>query len=226
VALKVIGAGLGRTGTVSLKLALERLGFGRSYHMLEVIGTPGHTELWQQVADGRPDWDAIFAGYGATTDYPACACWRELADFYPDAKIVLSVRDPDKWFDSTQATIFTPETKATLDSARFAGVAKLMYGIHPDLYDRASMVAAFQRHSQAVIDGIAKERLLVYDVAQGWAPLCEFLGVPVPDAPFPRANVRTEINDIFAQSHHADGSFDADRMQQMMTSKLPTRDPS
>jgi hypothetical protein len=221
--LKVIGAGLGRTGTVSLKIALEQLGVGRCYHMLEAIANPGHLELWRQAAEGRPDWAAIFADYGATVDYPGCACWRELAEFYPSAKIVLSVRDPDEWFDSTQATIFSPDTVAALASPRFAPVAKLMDRLHPNRYDRAAMVAAFKRHTQAVIDGIPKERLLVYRVDQGWGPLCGFLGIPVPDKPFPRANVRAEIAAIFARSQNADGTFDADRMQKMMSDKLPPR---
>jgi hypothetical protein len=223
MALKIIGAGLGRTGTVSLKLALEQLGFGPSYHMLEMLAKPAHLDLWRQAAEGRPDWDAIFAGYAATVDYPGCTCWRELADFYPAAKIVLSVRDPDLWFESTQATIFSADTKATLASAKFAPVARLMDRVHPDRYDRAAMVAAFNRHTRAVIDGIAKERLLIYRIDQGWEPLCAFLGVPVPDAPFPRANVRAEIAGIFAQSHNADGTFNVDNMHDMMTRKLPPR---
>jgi Sulfotransferase domain len=226
MALQVIGAGLGRTGTVSLKVALEQLGIGRCYHMLEVIGTPGHTELWQDVADGRPDWEAIFADYGATADYPGCTCWRELAAFYPLAKVILSVRDPVSWFESTQATIFRPDTKATLAGARFAGVATLMHRVHPEMYDRAAMVAAFERHTRAVIDGIPRERLLVYRIEQGWDPLCAFLRVPIPDMPFPRANVRAEIDGIFARSTNADGTFNADRLQKMMTDNLPGRDPS
>jgi hypothetical protein len=221
MALRVIGAGLGRTGTVSLKIALEQLGAGRCYHMLELIANPAHMALWQQAADGRPDWDAIFTGYGATVDYPGCTCWRELSDFYPAAKIVLSVRDPEAWFESVQATIFGPDTRETLASAQFATVAILMNRVHPQRYDRAAMVAAFEIHTKAVIDAIPKERLLVYRIEQGWKPLCEFLGVPVPDTPFPRANARAEINDVFARSRNADGSFNADHMHQMMRDKLP-----
>jgi Sulfotransferase domain len=223
MALKIIGAGLGRTGTVSLKIALEQLGVGRCYHMLELLANPAHMALWQKAVDGRPDWDAIFADYGATVDYPGCACWRELAAFYPAAKVVLTVRDPDAWFDSTQATIFSADTKETLADPKFATVAALMNRLHPDRYDRVSMAAAFERHTRAVIGGIPKERLLVYQVGEGWEPLCAFLGVPVPDMPFPRANVREEIKGIFAQSRNADGSFNVDHMQQMMTDKIPPR---
>ncbi len=223
MALKIIGAGMGRTGTVSLKIALEQLGFGRCYHMLELLAHEDHMALWAAVADGRPDWDAIFAGYDATVDYPGCACWRELAAFYPAAKVVLTVRDPDQWFDSTQATIFSADTKETLADPRFAPIARLMHRLHPDRYDRAAMVAAFNRHTRAVTDGIPKDRLLVYRVGEGWAPLCAFLGVPVPDRPFPRANVRAEIEAIFARSQNADGSFNVGQMRQMMTDKIPPR---
>lgn len=223
MALQVIGAGLGRTGTVSLKIALEQLGFGRCYHMLEMLAKPGHLERWRDVADGRPDWDAIYAGYAATVDYPGCTCWRELADFYPSAKIILTVRDAESWFESTQATIFSPQTRETLASAKFVPVARLMDRVHPSRYDRTAMVADFTKHIRAVMDGVPRDRLLVYDVAQGWEPLCRFLGTSVPDAPFPRANVREEIKAIFAQSQGGDGTFDVDRMQRLMTDKLPPR---
>lgn len=223
MALHVIGAGLGRTGTVSLKIALEQLGFGRCYHMLEMLGNPGHTTLWRDVADGKPDWDKIFDGYGATMDYPACVCWRELATYYPAAKIVLSVRDPEKWFESVHATIFRPDTKETFNNPDLAGILALMNRVHADRYDRAALVAAFKRHVAAVTDVVPKERLLVYEVAHGWEPLCAFLGVPVPAAPFPHANVRAEINEVFGETRNADGSLDVERMRRMMTGKLPPR---
>jgi hypothetical protein len=132
MALQVIGAGLGRKGTVSLKVALEQLGFGRCYHMLEMLGNPGHTALWRDIADGKPDWDTIFDGYGASMDYPAGTCWRELADYYPAAKVVLSVRDPEKWFESVHATIFRPDTTETFNNPDLAGILALMNRVHPD----------------------------------------------------------------------------------------------
>ena len=102
MALKIIGAGLGRTGTLSLKLALEQLGFGPCYHMVEVMLHLESIPLWIQAADGNSPWDGIFNNYSATVDYPGCAFWRQLADFYTDAKVLLSVRDPEQWFESTQ----------------------------------------------------------------------------------------------------------------------------
>src|SRR5262245_22761171 len=98
MALKVVGAGLGRTGTLSLKLALEQIGFGPCYHMVEVMMRPETAApLWIKAADGNPDWEAIFNGYAASVDYPGCAFWQQLADFYPDAKVILTVRDPEQW---------------------------------------------------------------------------------------------------------------------------------
>jgi hypothetical protein len=191
--LKVIGAGLGRTGTVSLKLALEQLGVGRCYHMTELLAHPEHLPQWQRAIDGQPDWSALFAGYGATVDYPACIYWRELADLYPQAKVILTERDPDEWFASTQATIFSAVLRERGAGSPIAFVLKKLDALHGNLDDRAAMVDSFRRHSRAVIDGIARQRLLVYQVEQGWEPLCEFLGVPVPDTPFPRANTRAEF---------------------------------
>ncbi len=222
--LQIIGAGLGRTGTVSLKLALEQLGFAPCYHMLELMANPPQMELWRQAADGTlNDWERLYADYRATVDYPGCACWRELAAFYPSARVIMSVRDPDDWFNSTQSTIFSPATRATLAQPQFAPVAALMDRIHPERNDRAAMTAAFEHHNRSVIDGVAEERLLVYRLEQGWAPLCAFLGVPIPDTPFPRTNSRAEIAALIAQSQQAPGTLDVGRLQQLMTRRLPPR---
>ncbi len=189
--LRVIGAGLGRTGTLSLKTAFEQhLGFKRCYHMGEV--SEAAHPLWIAAADGHPDWDRIFDGYDATTDYPACSFWRELADYYPDAKVLLSVRDPNKWFNSTQETIFSPELIAGMQSAppsqrEFIDKCVLA-GFGDHIHDREFMVAHFNRHIEEVKRAIPKDRLLIFDVKEGWEPLCAFLGVPVPQEPFPHVN--------------------------------------
>jgi hypothetical protein len=193
--LKVIGAGLGRTGTASLKVALEQLLGGRCYHMSECFGNPANPPLWLEAAHGRPDWEAIFRDYVATVDYPACGFWRELADYYPDAKVLLSVRDPDKWFESTRETIFSDDIRElathTPDSAFFDACVNKDFVGH--FGDRAFITDYFRRHSKAVIAAIPKERLLVYEAGQGWEPLCAFLGVPVPDTPFPHVNTRSDF---------------------------------
>ena len=107
MALELIGAGLGRTGTLSLKAALERLGYAPCYHMIEVLTAPERGRHWlARTPTGARDWDAIFRGYRATVDWPAAAFWRELVDRYPDAKVLLSLRDADRWYDSVMNTIY------------------------------------------------------------------------------------------------------------------------
>jgi hypothetical protein len=194
--LAVIGAGLGRTATFSLKFALEHLGFGPCYHMSEVFsGARRNVPLWLDAVGGRPDWKAIFAGFHSTTDYPACTYWRELAAFYPRAKVVLTVRDPNSWFDSVSETIFSD---AMQNSLAGSPTGELMQGAIFDAFggrmrDRAFMTKWFVRRNNEVIDSLPPERLLVFSPKDGWAPLCAFLGVPVPAEPFPRVNSRDEL---------------------------------
>lgn len=194
MALKVIGAGLGRTGTLSLKLALEQLGFGPCYHMTEVLMEPARGAGWLRAAGGQPDWNAVFSEFASTVDYPGCVYWRELAQFYPSAKVLLSVRDPRDWFDSTQQTIFSEEhNKPLINSALAEFFEKTVFEAFGDrIHDRDFMIAAFRRHNAEVEKAVPQSRLLVYEVTQGWPPLCKFLGVPVPDSPFPRVNSREE----------------------------------
>ncbi|MBO0749962.1 MAG: hypothetical protein J2O44_05990 [Porphyrobacter sp.] len=194
--LKVIGAGLGRTGTMSLKLALEELGFDRCYHMVEVFAhMPESLRLWEAAARGEPDWEATFAGYAATVDYLGCTFWRELAARYPDAKVILSTRNPDSWFDSVSRTIFSPETRASITAspmqAFFEGTVLADFD-KQRMSDRAYMIDRFERWNAAVIAEVPAERLLVFEARQGWEPLCEFLDVAVPDTPYPRVNSSDE----------------------------------
>jgi hypothetical protein len=193
--LKVIGAGLGRTGTMSLKLALERIGLSPCYHMAELMMNPARVPLWIDVADGKPNWEAVFEGYPATTDYPACIWWRELASAYPNAKVILTLRDPEKWFESTQATIFSETMAARIESSPLVPFfEKTVWKAFGDrIHDRAFMIEQFERHNAAVKAAIPRKRLLVYEVSEGWEPLCEFLGVDVPDTPFPKVNSREEL---------------------------------
>jgi hypothetical protein len=194
MALKLIGAGLGRTGTLSLKLALEQLGIGPCYHMAEVLMDPSRGAAWVHAADGNPDWNSIFEGFAATVDYPGCAYWRDLLQFYPSAKVLLSVRNPQDWFESTQQTIFSEEhSKPLVQSSLKQFFDKTVFKIYGDrIHDRDFMIDAFRRHNEEVQSLVPRDRLLVYEVAQGWPPLCKFLGVPAPDSPFPRVNSREE----------------------------------
>ena len=197
MALEVIGAGLGRNATFTLKFALEKLGFGPCFHMAELFAdVRRRLPLWLDVVDGRPDWDAVFEGFRSVTDYPACTWWRELAAYYPDAKIVLTTRDPDSWFDSVSETIFSPRMQATLVGTP---AERMMQGAIYDAFkggsmtDRAFMTDWYRRRNEEVIASLPPERLLVFHPKEGWEPLCEFLGVPVPDGPFPRVNSRDEL---------------------------------
>jgi hypothetical protein len=188
--LSVIGAGFGRTGTMSLKLALEQLGIGPCYHMSEVFKNPAAPGYWEAATDGKPvDWEEVFAGYRSTVDWPSATFYKELTDAYPDAKVILTVRDPEAWFTSTQATIFASRIfeDATSDWGR------MVLKVVGDLFDRemsnkAKLIDVYNRHNETVQRVIPAERLLVYDLSEGWDPLCSFLGVPVPDEPMPNTN--------------------------------------
>lgn len=197
MSLKLIGAGLGRTGTLSLKAALERLGFAPCYHMIEVLTVPERGRHWlEKTQNGDYDWDAIFHGYRATVDWPAAAFWRELASRYSDAKVVLSLRDPDRWYDSVMNTIYPvmqqgpPERAPRILHDFHAMVVALIFErtFGGRLGDRAHAKRVFEAHNQAVIDAIPGSRLLVYRAGDGWEPLCRFLDVPVPAEAFPHLN--------------------------------------
>ena len=195
--LKVIGAGFGRTGTLSLKIALERIGFGPCYHMTEVFPRRDHVARWRRLAfEQLMDWDEIFRGFGATVDWPAARWWREIAAHFPEAKVLLSVRDPEAWYKSVTDTIYQPMKSPAPDGApelarlqtEMARKAILSETFDNRFEDKAHTIEVFQKHNQAVRDAIDPARLLVFDVREGWGPLCRFLEVPVPDEPFPRLN--------------------------------------
>jgi hypothetical protein len=212
--LEVIGAGYGRTGTLSLKLALEHLGLGPCFHMSEAIANPACMPGWVAATRGRPDWERLFEGYRATVDHPGCVFYRELAALYPRAKVILTVRDPSDWFDSTQATVFSPTMRARVADPLFkeflTGTVWGLFGAGID--DRAFMVEAFERHTAEVKRAIAAERLLVFEVSQGWEPLCRFLGVAVPSRPFPRVNSRAEMAAMLALAGAHDRGFEKEAM--------------
>jgi hypothetical protein len=193
MALKIVGTGLGRTGTKSLQSALNMLGLGPCHHMVEVFAQPQSAGLWVEAAKGRPDWEAIFAGYQSVVDYPGAQFWRELTAYYPDAKVLHTVRDPDLWFDSTQVTIFSPESPARRPSSMTEFFNTFLGEFGTRLHDRKYMTDYFRDHTRKVVEAIPTKRLLIYEVSQGWGPLCEFLGVEVPATPFPAENSRAEF---------------------------------
>jgi hypothetical protein len=197
--LSVIGAGFGRTGTESMKLALEMLGLGPCHHMKEVLGDPEQTALWRGIAAGDPpDWEAAFAGYKASVDWPSAFFWRELADLYPEAKILLTVRSAESWHASMEKTIFKTLRESTgPDSVGMKLVAGGVFGGRLD--DPAHAIAIYERNTAEVQAAFPPERLLTYHLGDGWEPLCRFVDKPVPDAPYPRSNSTAEFNAIFSE---------------------------
>ncbi len=195
--LKVVGAGFGRTGTLSLKNALEKLGFGPCYHMAEVFQRPEHAAMWHRLAFGHGmDWGLIFRDFRATVDWPAARWWREIAAHYPEAKVLLSVRDPEAWYKSVSDTIYPPMKLPLPDGVpenlrlqnEMARKAILAETFDNRFEDKAHTIEVFERHNREVRDAIDPARLLVFDVREGWTPLCSFLEAPIPDEPFPRLN--------------------------------------
>jgi len=192
--LSVIGAGLGRTGTLSLKFALEQLGLGRCYHMMEVFGLAAAPGQWTRAADGEVmDWDEVFTGFNATVDWPACDFYRELMERYPQAKVILSVRDPQAWYESTQATIFRSHDGAPPEWLEMFEKLIVRNKFNGDLHTRDHVIGVYERHNDEVRRTVPAEKLLEYRPGDGWEPLCAFLGVPVPDAPYPKTNSTEEF---------------------------------
>src|SRR5215210_1534118 len=212
--MRVIGAGFGRTGTTSLKAALEELGFGPSYTLSEVFRNPEHVRVWEAVgtAGEEVDWEGFLSGYGVAVDWPACSFYEELMQAFPEAPVILTVRDPEPWYESTRSTIHELRRLTTGPlpvRAAFAFAGLFVPGVTgtvrladrlvwEDTFDgrfedRSHAMEVFERHNEAVRLRVPPERLLVFDVREGWAPLCDFLGVEAPDGPFPRLNEAREM---------------------------------
>jgi hypothetical protein len=203
--IRAISAGFGRTGTMSLKLALEQIGFGPCHHMAEVIGNgPVQVPLWNHALAGKPDFDAIYAGYNSAVDWPSAAFWKELADHYPDAKIILSSRSAESWYDSIRdtilATVWAPEKWPAPAVDWFKMVAKVLERSLGDAKTKDEIIGVFNAHEANVKATIPPERLLVHSSKDGWEPLCAFLGVPVPATPYPRTNSKEEFFQLMKQA--------------------------
>jgi len=197
--LTIIGTGLGRTGTASLKIAIEKLGIGRCYHMKEVLADPEHIRFWVDVAEGRANFDRIFSDFSATVDFPACIYWRDLIDYYPEAKVILSIRDAENWFRSTQRTFLSPRYWESGLSGSFGDMCDATIGrfFDGDIHDHDHVIESFNRHVEEIKALVPPERLLIFKITQGWQPLCEFLDRPIPDEPFPHANGEQDTRGFF-----------------------------
>jgi hypothetical protein len=197
--LKVIGAGFGRTGTLSIKHALEELGFDPCYHMTELFDKPGVDAQWDAIVRGEPvDWHTVFKGYQATVDWPACTFYKDLMRAYPDAKVLLTVRDPEKWYESVINTIYqvshqNPDHALTVHG-RMVNALIWQGTFGGRIEDKNYAIAVFLGHIEEVKQQVPAEKLLIYNVKEGWGPLCAFLGVEMPvEKPFPHDNDRANF---------------------------------
>ena len=199
--LKVIGAGFGRTGTLSLKSALDELGLSPCYHMVETRAHPEHDTMWLALSKGEAsDWRPMLKGYASTVDWPSTYFWKDLSAANPDAKIILTLRDPEVWYRSAAATIFSrmlefealradpdavdPARRRHMEMVNTIVVEKTFGGS----LEKHHAIQVFNAHNGDVRRSLPRERLLVYESGEGWEPLCAFLGVPIPATPYPKVN--------------------------------------
>jgi len=205
MSLKVIGSGFGRTGTMSVKEALGILGLGPCHHMVEVMENPSQLSYWQAIAAGKqPDWAEVFDGYHSQVDWPGAHVWHETSIAFPDARVIHTERPEEAWWNSFNGTIgkffanssdmdLPPQIKEIFITMKDWFLKETF----DDYTDRDSAITAYRRNNQKVRNTIPKDRLLIFNVADGWEPLCRFLGVPVPDTAFPHRNPRKEFWEHF-----------------------------
>ena len=214
--LKVIDLGFGRTGTMSLKYALEELGFAKCYHFIELYDNPEHPPIWLSASQGEPvDWERIFEGYQATVYWSPCYDYLELLKRYPDAKVILTVRDPEKWYQSMHDTIYKFNRLTflrkvfLLTMGLFKPELKRLYAVwhlqehttwqntfKGQFHNKKYAIEVFTNHIEEIKSKVPADRLLVFNIKDGWEPLCHFLKIPVPDTPFPRVNDSTSFIEL------------------------------
>ena len=198
--VRLVGAGLGRTGTHSLKVALEQLLGAPCYHMLEVFGRPDDVSVWEHAVNGDPpDWTTFLAEFGAAVDWPVAAFWRELSTAFPDAVVLLSVRETDDWWTSASRTIFEVAQRGAPPGDPVFGAQLAMVNQMLDRRftsgwrDEATAKAAYDAHNEAVRASIPVDRLIEWHPGDGWAPICAALDAPVPPEPFPHVNTTSDF---------------------------------
>lgn len=205
--VKVIGAGMGRTSTMSLKTALEALGFAPCHHMMEMPKVPHTADGWRRAALGQSvDFAALLDGYEASCDWPSAAFWQPLSKCFPDAKVILTERPAEQWWASINKTIFvsltSPREQVAEERRKQRDMAEevvLRHTFGGNVTDKEHVLSVYRAHNAAVKATVPPERLLVFDGADGWEPLCNFLGVPVPDEPYPNTNSTAEFQARFHQ---------------------------
>ncbi|HAA12907.1 MAG TPA: sulfotransferase family protein [Cytophagales bacterium] len=214
MSLQVIGAGLGRTGTMSLKFALEELGMGPCFHMTELLERPERLKYLKQYRKtGNTDWSAFFESFSSAVDYPVCLYYKHLMELYPEAKVILTVRDSDSWYESVKATIWNTSPKGPgdifrliINSMRHKALRRVApvfknsddmiwkEQFHGKFADKEYAKGVYEAHNEEVKATVPADRLLVFEAKQGWEPLCNFLGKEVPAKDFPRSNDTAEFN--------------------------------
>lgn len=200
----VFGVGFGRTGTISLREALQVLGYGPCYHMKELFDHPERLPLWEAAWQAAGDWTSIFAGYRSAVGWPTAYFWPELVSAFPASRFILTTRDPDEWYASARSTLYASVRDAdgrrrTIEDETRAAIVRFNESVIWNgtfggrFAERRHALQVLARHEHAVRTGIPADRLLVFGAADGWATLCAFLGVEVPDTPFPHLNTRTDF---------------------------------
>jgi hypothetical protein len=209
--MQVIGAGFGRTGTMSLKAALEQIGYGPSFHMIDLVRDPAPLPYWQAAAAGESvDWTEALAGWESTVDWPGCTFWAEMAATWPEAPVLLSVRDPEAWYRSCVNSIHAAKEMALRgeleggsedppDPAVIGMINDLIWNgtFHGRFLEKDYALEIYKAHNDRVRETVPADRLLVYEISEGWEPLCAFLGVPVPDGPMPHLNDTASFRSMF-----------------------------
>ncbi len=209
--MKVIGAGYGRTGTMTLKAALEELGAGPCYHMVEVLwGDTSKLPLWQAAANGEAtDWEQMFDGFESTVDWPGCTYYEQLMEVFPDAKVLLTVRDPEAWYESARNSIYAAliagrkgelaeGTEEPPSPEAFQMISTLIWEgtFHGRFEDKAYAIEMFNKHIAEVKSKVPPQRLVVHEVKEGWRPLAQMLSVDEPLTPFPRLNDKVAFREM------------------------------
>jgi hypothetical protein len=219
MSIKIIGAGLPRTGTNTLKDSLEKLGYRKTYHMKELLFNPDYLHYWLTLEQtGNTDWDVLYDGCQATVDFPGYPWYKEHMKRYPDAKVILTVRSFESWYTSIYSTIwqagpqnlpqklrmilkliFNPRLMKVSKCVKFA--KRRIFKVHMEgkFADKAFAEQVFNKHIADVKAFVPADKLLVYDVSEGWGPLCNFLGVPVPNEPLPHLNKKENFKEMLAQ---------------------------
>jgi hypothetical protein len=227
MSLKILGVGAPRTGTSSLKVALEMLGFGQCAHMQELFANPVKTAQWVELFEtGQVDFDDLFAGYQSSTDFPGCLLYKELGDRYPGMKFILTDRDPEAWYESLLRTIYaavpkSPEAKEEMrlkgeTSPKFKSIGKALEFVNVyllqrhyggEFLDKEKTIARYLAFQNEVRTSVPAQNLLDFNISEGWPPLCQFLDVPVPDQPFPFKNKRKDFQEQIGKMVNTGGKL-------------------